>query len=84
VSASLPPGYFDALYAASPDPWAFETSAYERAKYAATLDALPARRYRRALEVGCSIGVLTRQLADRCDIKISIRDGQIQAGGDAA
>ena len=24
------------------------------------------------------------QLADRCDIKISIRDGQIQAGGDAA
>lgn len=72
MSVSLPPGYFDALYEASPDPWAFETSAYERAKYAATLDALPARRYGRALEVGCSIGVLTRRLAARCDALVAM------------
>ncbi|MCS0501256.1 class I SAM-dependent DNA methyltransferase [Ancylobacter mangrovi] len=72
MSASLPPTYFDALYQRSPDPWSFETSAYERAKYAATLDALPRPRYRRALEVGCSIGVLTHGLAARCDELIAI------------
>lgn len=72
MSASLPPGYFDALYEASPDPWAFETSAYERAKYAATLDALPAPRYRKALEVGGSIGVLTQLLAARCDALVAM------------
>lgn len=69
---SLPPSYFDARYAADPDPWQFETSDYERAKYAATLDALPRDRYARALEVGCSIGVLTEALARRCDALVSL------------
>ena len=32
-----------------------------------TLAALPRRRYARALEPGCSIGVLTADLARRCD-----------------
>jgi len=64
---SLPPEYFEALYAADPDPWRFAESPYERAKYAATLAALPRPRYRNALELGCSIGVLTRALAPRCD-----------------
>ena len=65
--ASLPPGYFEALYAADPDPWRFATSDYERGKYTATLAALPRPRYAHAVEVGCSIGVLTAQLATRCD-----------------
>ncbi len=69
---SLPASYFDALYAADPDPWQFETSAYERAKYRATLDALGQRRYGAALEVGCSIGVLTESLASRCDWLLAI------------
>ncbi|MCK0207953.1 nodulation S family protein [Starkeya koreensis] len=72
MSRSLPPGYFEALYARSPDPWRFETSAYEDAKYTATLAALPRPRYAQALEVGCSIGVLTRQLAARCDALVAI------------
>ena len=38
---SLPPSYFDERYAANPDPWQFETSEYEREKYAATLAAMP-------------------------------------------
>jgi SAM-dependent methyltransferase len=63
---SLPPEYFEARYAANPDPWSFETSPYEAAKYAATLEALPRRTYRSALEIGCSIGVLTERLAPRC------------------
>ncbi|WP_295629314.1 SAM-dependent methyltransferase [uncultured Corynebacterium sp.] len=59
--------YFEDIYAEGPDPWGFETSAYERRKYDLTLAALPRRRYRRAVEPGCSIGVLTADLARRCD-----------------
>lgn len=66
------PDYFDALYAADADPWRFETSAYEQAKYAETIAALPARRYRSAVELGCSIGVLTEQLAARCDAVLGL------------
>ena len=61
------PEHFDRLYANDPDPWKFATSGYERDKYAATLAALPRPRYFNAFEVGCSIGVLTKQLAARCD-----------------
>lgn len=64
---SLDQTYFETLYARSPDPWEFRTSLYERRKYRATVDILPRTRYRRALEVGCSIGVFTRLLAERCD-----------------
>ena len=63
---SLPADYFEALYAKDPDPWRFASSAYERDKYAATLDALQRPHYARAFEVGCSIGVLTAALAPRC------------------
>ena len=48
------------------DPWSFATSEYERAKYLVTLAALSKQHYSSALEVGCSIGVFTLQLADRC------------------
>lgn len=58
---------FDALYRADPDPWRMETSRYEAAKYDATLRALPRAEYRVGLEVGCSIGVLTARLAERCE-----------------
>ena len=64
---TIRPDYFEGLYAADPDPWRFATSDYEQGKYAATIAALPQRRFGAALEVGCSIGVLTRQLATRCD-----------------
>jgi len=69
---SWSPDVFDRLYAASEDPWGFHTSPYEREKYAATLAALPERRFASAFEVGCSIGVLTRQLAGRCDRLLSV------------
>ncbi len=69
---SLPPSFFDAIYAEAPDPWSFATSEYEAAKYAATVAALSKTRYRSGLEIGCSIGVLTRQLATRCDALLSI------------
>ena len=58
------------------DPWKFATSAYERGKYTLTLNAMPNSRYRSALEVGCSIGVLTRSLASRCDAVVAIDAAQ--------
>ncbi len=69
---SLPPSYFDKLYSSDPDPWKFETSEYEANKYAATIAALPKKRYRSAFEIGGSIGVLTHKLAQRCDALLSI------------
>jgi SAM-dependent methyltransferase len=63
---TLPPEYFDHVYQANRDPWNFETSPYEREKYAATLAALPRPHYAEAFEIGCSLGVLTAQLAPRC------------------
>jgi SAM-dependent methyltransferase len=62
----------DALYARDPDPWRFRTSDYEAAKFAHTLACLPRARYRHALEVGCSIAVLGRLLAERCDRYLGI------------
>src|SRR6185503_1548746 len=69
---SLPPSFFDEVYAEAPDPWSFATSEYERAKYAVTLAELPRERYRSAFEIGCSIGVLRERLADRCDTPLSV------------
>ncbi|MFT8243473.1 class I SAM-dependent DNA methyltransferase [Roseomonas sp. BN140053] len=71
-TASLPDSYFDELYAQNPDPYHFATNPYEHEKYAATLEALPRPRYASALEIGCSIGVLTAMLAPRCDRLLSL------------
>jgi predicted TPR repeat methyltransferase len=69
---SLTPGYFDALYVRDADPWRFTTSKYEKDKYAASLTALNDRSFNSAFEVGCSIGILTRQLASRCKSLLAV------------
>ncbi|HMD22520.1 MAG TPA: SAM-dependent methyltransferase [Streptosporangiaceae bacterium] len=68
---TLPGDYFDAMYQAASDPWGFEDRWYEQRKYAISLALLPERRYRHAFEPGCSIGVLSRMLAGRCDRLLS-------------
>ncbi|HVC74418.1 MAG TPA: class I SAM-dependent methyltransferase [Mycobacteriales bacterium] len=55
------------MYAGAEDPWGFRSRWYEQRKREVTLAALTRPRYRRAFEPGCSIGVLTAALADRCD-----------------
>lgn len=57
---------FDALYAASGDPWRFEGSWYEARKRRLLLASLPHARYARAFEPGCATGLLTEELAPRC------------------
>jgi SAM-dependent methyltransferase len=69
---TLSAGYFDAMYAASPDPWAFRDRWYERRKRDLTLAALPARHYGRVFEPGCSIGLLTNDLASRCGALLAV------------
>jgi len=66
-TTTIAPDYFEQLYAQDGDPWKFATSEYEAEKYARTLAALPQPRYSNALEIGCSIGVLTSLLAPRCE-----------------
>jgi cyclopropane fatty-acyl-phospholipid synthase-like methyltransferase len=59
------------MYESDVDPWHFATSEYEHRKYALTMAALPRERYHHAFEPGCSIGVLSEQLALRCDRLLS-------------
>lgn len=66
------PEFFDELYARDEDPWGFASSGYEREKYRDTLAALGDRRWPRALEIGCSIGVFTGLLAARCDELVGV------------
>jgi trans-aconitate methyltransferase len=60
------------MYADAEDPWGFGTRWYEQRKYALTLAALPEPRFASALEIGCSIGVFTARLADRCDHLVAV------------
>jgi SAM-dependent methyltransferase len=75
-NTSLPASYFEAKYKVDIDPWRFRTSDYERDKYRATIAALTKPHYRRALEVGCAIGVLTALLAPHCDGLLALDGSQ--------
>ena len=63
--------FFERKYQQARDPWQFASSDYERSRYDAVVQALEHRRYQRAFEPGCSIGVLTARLAAFC--------GQVEA-----
>src|SRR3984885_9153771 len=59
--------FFETKYLENPDPWGFSSKAYELQRYDAIIHAVAHRRYGRAFEPGCSIGVLTERLAAYCD-----------------
>ena len=65
--------YFSELWRVG-DPWDLETSPFEQAKYDAQLALIDAgaRRYGRALEIGCAAGAFTRRLAERCDSVVAL------------
>jgi 2-polyprenyl-3-methyl-5-hydroxy-6-metoxy-1,4-benzoquinol methylase len=64
--------HFKRLYELSSDPWDLGGSSYEAAKYQHTVDMLGDRHFTAGLEVGCSVGVLTRRLASRCDALLAV------------
>ncbi|BCW65516.1 hypothetical protein NicSoilB4_02790 [Arthrobacter sp. NicSoilB4] len=59
-------GVFDAVHSGTDDPWEYTTSWYEHRKRTLTLAALPGLNYTAGLEIGCSIGTLSVELAQRC------------------
>ena len=73
VSASV----FDRIYRENADPWHYTTSFYEQTKYRVSLATLPRERYSHALEIGCSIGVMTEMLAPRCDTLLAVDHSQV-------
>jgi cyclopropane fatty-acyl-phospholipid synthase-like methyltransferase len=72
MTESRSAAHFQRIYDANPDPWGFGTRPYEQEKYRRTLQALGDRRFAAGLEVGCSIGFLTRMLAPHCDSLLGI------------
>jgi len=60
---AIDPGGFETKFQSDPDPWDYETSPFEAHKRRVLLRACGPRRYGRALEIGCAIGVTTRALA---------------------
>lgn len=70
--------HFEALYAASNDPWNVRDAWYEQRKRTLLLAALPDERYASAFEPGCGNGELTAALAERCD-RVLACDGSASA-----
>jgi len=77
MSAQLA-AHFEALYAASSDPWNVRDAWYEQRKRALLLASLPRERYGYAFEPGCGNGELTAALAPRCT-RILACDGAASA-----
>ena len=63
---------FDDFFRRHDDPWGFETRWYEARKRAVLLAALPRASFATALELGCANGVLTAELAGRCDDLLAV------------
>jgi LmbE family N-acetylglucosaminyl deacetylase/SAM-dependent methyltransferase len=63
---------FDAVHGDDTDPWSYTTSWYERRKRALTLAILPQAAYGSGLEIGCSIGTLSVELAARCQEFVAV------------
>lgn len=61
--SALSPEAFEARYVGGRDPWSFANDAYELGRYRAILASLHRSAYGTIYEPGCSIGVLTQQLA---------------------
>ena len=69
---SLDADFFEKLYQQNEDPWNFENSDYEKAKYRATLNALPREQYAHVFEIGCSNGLLSTIIMERCDRLLAV------------
>ncbi|MGH8255787.1 MAG: class I SAM-dependent methyltransferase [Steroidobacteraceae bacterium] len=78
------PAAFDRLYTDAPhnDPWASGRPQYryQRRKYDALVRLLPARPYRRALDLGCGLGLFTERLASRAQEVVGIDISAVAIG----
>ncbi|WP_404434533.1 PIG-L family deacetylase [Microbacterium lacus] len=68
TTQSLNSEWFDDFYKRNDDdPWGFETRWYEERKRAVLMASLTTHRLGKVLEIGCSTGHITRELAARAD-----------------
>lgn len=74
---SVPAHVFDRIYREEEDPWHYTSSQYEQTKYTLSLATLPRHQYDQALEIGCSIGVMTAMLAARCSALLAVDHSQV-------
>ncbi|MFD1845487.1 bifunctional PIG-L family deacetylase/class I SAM-dependent methyltransferase [Arthrobacter flavus] len=65
-------GVFERLHADADDPWGLQDRFYERRKRSVALALLPRERFAASLELGCSIGVLSAELAARTDSLLAL------------
>lgn len=74
---------FEEVYTASPDPWASADAGfmYQRRKYRTLVSLLPAgRRFSRALDLGCGVGLLSRLLVAHADEVVGMDIAQAAVG----
>ena len=64
--------YFEYLHFRYRDPYGLESKPYVKETYERQLGALAGQRFRRGLELGCSVGTLTDRLALHCDSLLAI------------
>jgi SAM-dependent methyltransferase len=82
--ASASADAFDRLYADAPrhDPWAATQPQYQyqRRKYEALIGLLPKQTYRRALDLGCGLGLFTERLAHCAEQVVGIDISAVAIG----
>ncbi|MBK0064108.1 MULTISPECIES: class I SAM-dependent methyltransferase [unclassified Acinetobacter] len=64
--------YFNQLYEQNDDPWSYADRWYEHRKRAICLSLLLHDQYKKGLELGCSNGIFSQQLAERCQHLVCI------------
>ncbi|CUR55564.1 hypothetical protein NOCA2280006 [metagenome] len=74
---------FEGVHVDAEDPWGVDERWYEERKRALTVAALPRRRFQNALELGCSVGALSADLAERCErlLAVDASESAVQACG---
>lgn len=76
-------GAFEAVYTASPDPWASASTSYvyQQRKYRTLVSLLPAgRRFFRALDLGCGVGLMSKLLVAHADEVVGMDIAQAAVG----
>ena len=74
---------FEVVYTASPDPWASASTSYmyQRRKYRTLVSLLPTgRRFSRALDLGCGVGLMSRLLVPHADEVVGMDIAQAAVG----
>lgn len=70
--ASVPVEDFEGFYDRHDDPWDFASRWYEERRRALLTACLPRRRFAAGLELGCATGLLTVELAQRCERLVAV------------